>query len=795
MTTDIPKQLPIVFITPILIPGYILKIQLPAEENNNLLKHLLDKDKNNKLSNFIGVIPKADYEKESNVIGAIGLIQSIIKFDNFPKEYILIVQGICRFKLGPVIIKEPLLINEIEVIENYKELIGDEKEKIDLQDDFKKAFIDLLSCLEMSIVNPSIQDYFKKLFNSLVLHQALDYCLKTFIQLTPANAYEILQAPNLNKLLTLVTDWLKEETIKNIKSTKRDKTGLVPIRSTFPINSGSIKIIEQNHPHDLKNILKLTKNSNIPKSVHDVILRELDSLKHMTKSNPEYSIVFNYVSFIVNLPWGKFSDETLDLTKTRKILQDNHYGMCNLKQRILHSIAVRKFNPNLQGLILCFCGPPGIGKTTIAKSIAKSLNRKFQRVSLGGINDQAEIKGHRRTYIGALPGRIMHAINKAQTMNPVILLDEIDKMHKGSSGDPAAALLEVLDPEQNNSFVDSYTSLPFDLSQVLFVATANKVTSIPQTLRDRLEIIYLKGYTEEEKLQIAENYLIPKVLKDHKMENFEIIIYKETLRVIIKKYTYETGVRELQRKIETICQSIAMKIVENSDEKFNNFIITPESLQEILGTELLDSHNEQIALIKTGVGIALGLAWTPFGGKLQVIESSRFYSKGKKNQFIITGLAGQTLKESVAIGLHWIQSFTFKNKIDIDQFNVHIHLPSGALKKDGPSAGVPIVCALVSLFWNIALKPTVAMTGEISLNGHVLGVGGIKEKILAAYDSDIKTVIIPESNMKDTESLSQEIKDMVNIIPIRHLEEMLEYVIPGGLTYLQDPLNILKSKF
>ncbi|XP_050426278.1 lon protease homolog 2, peroxisomal-like [Adelges cooleyi] len=675
-------------------------------------------------------------------------------------------------------------------------MIGDEKAQHDLQAAFERAFIDMLSSSEIGYINPNIADYVKKLLYNFELHQAINYCMKNFIQLTPAYAYEVLQAPNLNRITQLMIDLLKKETIRNLNSRKFGGTGLIPIPPTIA-SEGSIQRIEKIPPKKVKNILaEFTKNTNIPKQIINILLKEINSLKQMGFGNPDYSMTYNYICFIANLPWGKFSDETLDLTKTKKILQANHYGMKDLKQRILQFIAVRKLNPSIPGPILCFCGPPGVGKTTIAKSIAKSLGRKFQRVSLGGINHSSDIIGHRRTYLGALPGRVMHAVNLAQTMNPLILLDEIDKMHKGSGGDPAAALLEVLDAEQNNSFVDSYTDVPFDLSQVLFVATANTVKSIPQALHDRLEIFFLEGYTEEEKVQIAENYIIPKALKQHKMDNFHIEIYKDTVKDIIKKYTYETGVRELQRKIQSVCQFIALKIVENDDNKSNSFIITPKSLKEILGAKLFDSDNEQIARINNCVGMAIGLALTEMGGRVQVIEASRYYSKDKPYRFLLTGLAGQVLKESVEISLHWIQLFTFKNKIDIDQSNVHIHLLRGALKKDGPSAGVPIVCALVSLFWNIPLKPSIAMTGEISLNGHVLEVGGVKEKILAAYNSGIKTIIIPESNMKDTESLSQDIKDAINIVPIQDLEEALDHVFPGGLENLQNPpiKNTLKSK-
>uniref|UniRef100_A0A2S2NVD3 endopeptidase La n=1 Tax=Schizaphis graminum TaxID=13262 RepID=A0A2S2NVD3_SCHGA len=539
--------------------------------------------------------------------------------------------------------------------------------------------------------------------------------------------------------------------------------------------------------HELHELLKAIKGSGMPTPIHTEIMKEFKRLHEMNTSNPDYSVSINYIRYVANLPWNKRTEETLDLEKARNVLKLDHYAMDKVKNRILQFIAVKILNPDRRGPILCFVGPPGVGKTTIAKAIANSLNRTFKRISLGGINHYSDIKGHRRTYIGAMPGCIIQAINQAKTNNPVILLDEIDKMYKGSSGDPAAALLEVLDPEQNSSFVDSYVNLPFDVSQVMFISTANNPFRIPQTLRDRMEIIYLEGYTEDEKMQIAELYLIPKILKDHNMNELQITICKETIKDIIQKYTMETGVRGLQRKLEVICHYIAVDMVENSNKKIKNYVITPELLLNIFDNELYNVKNKLVEQSCNKVGVSIGLSWTPVGGKIQIIEATKLHSRNEKCGIILTGLVGQSLKESVMIAQNWIQSFVKNNNVNINDFAAHVHLPTGGIQKDGPSAGISIACALVSLYWKVPLRPMIGMTGEISLSGYVLPIGGLKEKIIAAYNSNIRTVIIPELNQKDIKKIPKNIREDLNIIPVKNIEEVLDIVFPGGLAMLQNP--------
>ncbi|KAL4097954.1 hypothetical protein QTP88_022636 [Uroleucon formosanum] len=782
---NIPNELPIIYTTAVLIPGYILKIRLQVENYSNLLNYLQANCDSKSI--HIGVIPKSDFEKTENIIGTVGQVLSIIKVDSDPKDFVLVMEGICRFKLDETISEDPLQINKIIIIENFKILQGDEKTKHELNTEFSKVVNDFLTYSEPSIF---AKDMLKLLFNKTPLYQTVDFYLKTFVRLTPADAYTILRATSLNNLLRFLIDWLKRETINENKCSKSEKTGLVPVPSNALFNGiGANRGIFLKKPisQELNQIQLAIKGSGMPSSIHKVIMKEFKRLCEMNTSNPDYSVSINYISYVANLPWDKRTNESLDLEKAKNVLKSNHYGMEKVKNRILQFIAVKILNPDRRGPILCFIGPPGVGKTSIAKAIASSLNRTFKRISLGGINHYSDIKGHRRTFVGAMPGCIIQAVHQSKTNNPIILLDEIDKMYKGSSGDPAAALLEVLDPEQNSSFVDSYINLPFDISQVMFISTANCAANIPQTLRDRMEIIYLEGYTQEEKMQIAEMYLIPKILKDHNMNESQIFICKNTIKDIIQKYTKESGVRELHRKLEVICHRIAVDIVENGDKAIKNYVITPESLINILDSELYNVKNSLVEESCNRIGVAIGMAWSPVGGKIQIIEATKLYSSNEKNRLVLTGLAGQTLKESVLIAQHWIQSFVKKNEVDIHDFCVHVHLPTGGIPKDGPSAGITIVCALISLFWKIPLRPMIAMTGEISLNGYVLPVGGVKEKILAAYNSDIRTVIIPEYNMKDLKTIPKNIRENLNIISVKHIEEVLDIVIPGGLAILQNP--------
>ncbi|SMB89516.1 endopeptidase La [Desulfonispora thiosulfatigenes DSM 11270] len=470
----------------------------------------------------------------------------------------------------------------------------------------------------------------------------------------------------------------------------------------------------------------------------------------------------------MDLPWNEITEDSLDIDKAEEILNEDHYGLANPKERILEFLAVRKLVNKIQGPIICLVGPPGVGKTSLAKSMARSLGRKFVRISLGGVRDEAEIRGHRRTYVGAMPGRIIQGMKNAGTKNPIFLLDEIDKMSMDFRGDPSAALLEVLDPEQNTTFSDHYIEIPFDLSDVMFITTANVIHNIPRPLLDRMEVIRIPGYTEEEKVNIAEKYLVPRQLEKHGLDNEMCNISKQTLLQIVRTYTRESGVRNLEREIANICRKVAKVIVKDMDKKVK---VTVKNLNKYLGIPRFhygttEKDNE--------VGVATGLAWTEVGGDILQIEVSLLAGKGK---LLLTGKLGEVMKESAQAGFSYIRSIAEKLKIETDfheKYDIHIHVPEGAIPKDGPSAGITMATALASALSKKKIKKDVAMTGEITLRGRVLPVGGIKEKVLAAHRAGSKIIIIPKENEKDLEDIPMNVRKQLEFVLAEHLDEVLE---------------------
>ncbi len=513
------------------------------------------------------------------------------------------------------------------------------------------------------------------------------------------------------------------------------------------------------------------KAANMPKEVEEKAKKEVKRLGQMNQFNPESAYIRNYLDWLVSLPWSTKSKSKTDIKGAEKILNDDHYGLEKVKERIVEYLAVHKLAGSIKGPILCFVGPPGVGKTSLGKSIAHSLGRKFVRVSLGGIRDEAEIRGHRRTYVGALPGRIIQGIKDAGTKNPVFMLDEIDKVGADFRGDPSSALLEALDPEQNNSFSDHYLEVPFDLSDVLFVATANMLDTIPPALRDRLEIIHFAGYTHEEKFHIAKAHLLKKQQANHGLKDEHIVITDEALRDVIHHYTREAGVRNLERRIATIFRKAAKMVAQGSKAKIT---VTPKNLSKFLGPVKFSST---IIEKKDEVGMSTGLAWTEAGGEILFIEVALMPGKG---QLTLTGQLGDVMKESCQAALSYIRarasSFgladSFFHKLD-----VHVHVPEGAVPKDGPSAGTAITTALVSALTKIPVKRTVGMTGEVTLRGRVLEIGGVKEKVIAAHRAGLKTVILPKDNKKDIEDVPKEVKNDLKFYFVSHMDEVLQLAL------------------
>lgn len=509
----------------------------------------------------------------------------------------------------------------------------------------------------------------------------------------------------------------------------------------------------------------------MPQNVAEKINKELGRLAKMPPMTPEGAVIRTYIDSLLALPWGKFTKDNFDIDKAQDVLDKDHYGLKKVKERILEYLAVRALSKSTRGPILCLVGPPGVGKTSLASSIAKAIKRKFTRISLGGVRDEAEIRGHRRTYIGSMPGRIIHGMQTCGCMNPVFLLDEIDKMASDFRGDPASALLEVLDPEQNNSFSDHFIEFPFDLSHVFWIVTANAVDTIPPALLDRLEIIQLSSYTDEEKVKIAQLHLLPKELKLNGLEKYKVSVSEKAIRRVIHDYTREAGVRNLERKLAGICRKVAFKIVKG---KGNGAQVTEKNLEKYLGPVIY--LDDDISL-KSSVGVANGLAWTSVGGELLKVEVLAF--KGKGN-LTLTGQLGDVMKESAQAGYTYIRSRAEALGIPAnfgETMDIHIHLPEGAVPKDGPSAGVTMVTAMVSALTGKKVKGKLAMTGEISLSGKVWPVGGIKEKMLAAYRYGVKTVLLPKRNMQDLDELPENIRKEMQFIPVEHLDDVLKLAL------------------
>ncbi|MCY9139243.1 endopeptidase La [Peribacillus frigoritolerans] len=515
------------------------------------------------------------------------------------------------------------------------------------------------------------------------------------------------------------------------------------------------------------------EEADMPEHIKETALKELDRYEKVPSSSAESSVIRNYIEWLISLPWTKATKDDLNIHKAEKILNQDHHGLEKVKERVLEYLAVQQLTKSLKGPILCLVGPPGVGKTSLAKSIASSLNRNFVRISLGGVRDESEIRGHRRTYVGAMPGRIIQGMKKAGTINPVFLLDEVDKMSNDFRGDPSAAMLEVLDPEQNHNFSDHYIEETYDLSKVMFVATANNLASIPGPLRDRMEIISIAGYTEIEKLHIAKDHLLPRQLENHGLLKTQLQVREEALTKIIRYYTREAGVRSLERQLAGICRKTA-KIIVSGDKK--RVVIAEKNVEEFLGKTMF--HYGQ-AEVENQVGVANGLAYTSVGGDTLQIEVSLSPGKGK---LILTGKLGDVMKESAQAAFSFVRSKTEKLQIDAnfhEKYDIHIHVPEGAVPKDGPSAGITIATALISALTNRPIRKEVGMTGEITLRGRVLPIGGLKEKSLAAHRAGLTKIIIPQNNEKDIDDIPESVRKALTFVPVSHVDEVLEHALVG----------------
>ncbi|MCI9977573.1 endopeptidase La [Clostridioides difficile] len=608
-----------------------------------------------------------------------------------------------------------------------------------------------------------------------------------FIDTIAANIYlkssqkqEILEEFDIKKRLELIYSILLEEIdILKIekKITLRVKKQMNKVQKEYYLRE-QLKAIqkelgeEEDINSEADEYREKLKKIKAPKTTKEKIEKEIDKFSKISSMSPDVSVSRNYLDTIFSLPWNKETKDKLDINKANAILDEDHYGLEKVKERILEYLAIRTLAKSLKGPIICLVGPPGTGKTSIVKSIARALNRKFVRISLGGVRDEAEIRGHRRTYVGSIPGRIINGVKEAQTKNPVFLFDEIDKMAADYKGDPASAMLEVLDPEQNKDFVDHYLEIPFDLSKILFVTTANSLGNIPRPLLDRMEIIEVSGYIEEEKLNIAKKYLLPKQIKEHALKENFIKMDDETLRSIINHYTREAGVRTLERTVGKICRKVAKKYVE--DPTLEEVIVNKSDLETYLGK---DMFKYQLAEVNPQIGLVNGLAWTAVGGVTLEVEVNVLKGKG---EIVLTGKLGDVMKESAKTGISYIRSIVDKFDIDPDFYktnDIHIHIPEGAVPKDGPSAGITMALAVISALTKRPVPGNIAMTGEITLRGRVLAVGGVKEKLLAAHRAGITKVLIPKECEADLDEIPENVKEKMEFVLVEHMDEVLEQAL------------------
>jgi ATP-dependent Lon protease len=743
---DLPDELGILPIkNTVLFPGVVIPITVGRQKSIRLVKKAYQGNR------IIGVVaqknPLAE-EPTTEDLYKTGTIARIIKMLVLPDgNTTIIIQGKNRFVVREFVQEEPYLSAKIDMqVEPAIDLKNKEAEA--LSQSLKEAAFKILK------LNPEIPQEAQVALDNIQSMQFLIHFLSSNLNVEVADKQKILEIQNIIDRGTLLLQYmLKEIQMLEIKSEiqKKVHTDIDQQQRDYFLRQ-QIRVLQDELGYDTpdKEIEQLRKRGEQKKWSKETAVhfnKELDKLGRINPASAEYPVAMNYVEFMLDLPWNEFTVDDFDLQKAKKILDKDHFGLTKVKTRILEYLAVLKLKQDMKGPILCLYGPPGVGKTSLGRSIAKSLNRKYVRMSLGGVHDEAEIRGHRKTYVGAMPGKVLQNLKKSQSSNPVFILDEIDKVRSDFRGDPSSALLEVLDPEQNNTFADNYLEVDYDLSKVLFIATANSLDTIHPALRDRMEIIEITGYTQEEKIEIAIKHLIPKQLKEHGLKPSDVKFSRKAVAKIINSYTRESGVRNLERKIGTVVRSIAKSVA--MEEAYDKEV-TEQTIRKSLGAEIFD---EELYQGNDIAGVVTGLAWTQVGGEILFVESSLNRGKGG---LTISGQLGDVMKESAMAALSYLKSNAEELGIDnriFQQYDLHIHVPAGAVPKDGPSAGITMLTSLASIYTQRKIKSKLAMTGEITLRGKVLPVGGIKEKILAAKRSGIKEIILSEKNRRDIEEI------------------------------------------
>jgi ATP-dependent Lon protease len=775
---ELPQQLAILPLRDtVLFPHSVLPLAVARETSVALVNEAVREHR------LIGVVtqrdPAVETPSEADLHG-VGTVTSILKMFKFPDGSLrLVVQGAHRFRLLEVTQHRPYLVARVEVLH----AAAPTQKEVEL-----RAMAQSIQALFQRVVelSPTLSDELTALAANIQEPSRLaDFIAGSLPSLTTAQKQELLETLDATERL----DRVQRQLVKDLEVLEVGNKIQSQVKTELQKNQREYYLREQmkaiqrelgegdDQQREIGELREKIENAGMPDEAKREALRELDRLSRMAPAAAEYTVARTYLDWIVALPWAKRTEGEIDIRRAREVLDNDHYDLEKVKDRILEYLAVRKLKPDIKGPILCFVGPPGVGKTSLGKSIAAALGRKFHRISLGGMRDEAEIRGHRRTYIGALPGQIIQGLRRAESKNPVFMLDEVDKIGSDFRGDPASALLEVLDPEQNNTFKDHYIDLPFDLSQVLFITTANILDTIPPALRDRMEVIRLAGYTEEEKLHIARRHIIPRQLDNHGMSTEAVAFGDDALVKLAREYTRESGLRNLEREIASIIRKIARKRAEGETE---NVAITPAKVEELLGAPyFMRDDMEQRTLIP---GVALGLSWTPAGGEVLFIEATQMW--GQKG-LTLTGQLGDVMKESAQAALSWVRANARRLGIDdsfFERVDLHLHVPEGAIPKDGPSAGITLATALVSLLTGRTVRPHVAMTGEITLSGRVLPVGGIKEKVLAAHRLGVTEVILPARNEKAVkEDIGENVRSAVTLHLVNTIDEVLALALsPAG---------------
>ncbi len=762
---DIPLELPILPLrNTVLFPGVAIPITVGRDKSILAVKEAY---KTKKLIGVVGQLDPTIEEPEYKDLFKIGTVAQILRMIKMPDgSTTAIIQGRNRFIVADLLSSEPFIKAKIELLHDI----------IPINDKEFNVVVESIKDLANSIIkqNPQIPSDASILLKNISNPVTLVHFISSNLNIEIGKKQKLLEIADMRERVQLVLKYLQEELqMLEMKNEIQNKVkGEFDKQQRDYFLNQQLKTIQDelgvnNTEKDILRLREKMAKLQLTEAVKEAMEKELDKLQRMNPAAAEFSVVMNYVDLVLDLPWGVYTTDHFNIKKSKTVLDKDHHGIDKVKERILEYLAVLKLKGDMKSPILCLVGPPGVGKTSLGQSIARALGRNYVRLALGGLHDEAEIRGHRKTYIGAMPGRVVQSIKKAKSSNPVMILDEIDKIGNDFRGDPSSALLEVLDPEQNKAFYDNYLELEYDLSKVLFIATANSLNTIQPALRDRMEIIPIEGYLIEEKIQIAKKHLLPKQLENHGLKAKQAVFSDKILEALIEQYTKESGVRELDRVLAAVMRNIAKKVAENS--KYNP-VLKEEDLHKILGPEKFDKSiyaEEQLP------GVAVGLAYTSVGGDILFIETT--LSKGS-GTLTITGNLGEVMKESATLAVTYLKAHALEIGINPDVFknvNIHIHVPEGAVPKDGPSAGITLLTALASLFTQRRVKPFMAMTGEITLRGKVMPVGGIKEKILAAKRAGIKDIIIGEKNRRNVEEISADFVKGLRFTYVNTMEEVL----------------------